>query len=67
VSNYLQIMPSKSIELPPRVAKAFVRDMRAFFKAKDQLKRDARNIPIRDTINSDAPCDGGFVPPPSVS
>jgi hypothetical protein len=33
-------MPSKPIELPPRVAKDFVRDMRAFFKAKDQLKRD---------------------------
>jgi hypothetical protein len=23
----------------------------------------ARNIPIRDTINSGALCDGGFVPP----
>jgi hypothetical protein len=31
-------MPTKSIELPPHVAKAFVRDMRAFFKAKDQKK-----------------------------
>jgi hypothetical protein len=30
----------KNIELPPRVAAAFVRDMRAFFKAKDQLKQD---------------------------
>jgi hypothetical protein len=26
-------MPSKPIELPPAVAKAFVRDVRAFFKA----------------------------------
>ena len=26
----------KHIELPPRVAQAFVRDMRAFFKAQDQ-------------------------------
>jgi hypothetical protein len=26
-------MPSKPIELPPEVAKAFVRDMKAFFKA----------------------------------
>jgi hypothetical protein len=33
-------MPTKSIELPPRVAQAFVRDMRAFFKAKNQLKQD---------------------------
>jgi hypothetical protein len=30
----------KHIELPPRVAQAFVKDMRAFFKAKNQLKRD---------------------------
>ena len=33
-------MPIKSIELPPKVAKAFVRDMRAFFQEKNQLKRD---------------------------
>jgi hypothetical protein len=26
-------MPSKPIELPPEVARAFVRDMRAFFAA----------------------------------
>src|SRR5262249_19235178 len=30
----------KPIDLPPQVAKAFVRDVRVFFKAKDQLKRD---------------------------
>ena len=29
-------MPHKPIELPPRVAQAFVRDIRAFFKAKNQ-------------------------------
>src|SRR5262249_9206433 len=28
------------IETPAQVAKAFVRDMKAFFKAKDQLKQD---------------------------
>ena len=33
-------MLRKPIELPPQVAKAFVRDMRAFFKAKDQLMQD---------------------------
>ena len=33
-------VPSKPVELPPRVAKAFVRDMRAFFKEAIQLKRD---------------------------
>jgi hypothetical protein len=33
-------MPRKPTELPPRVAKAFVRDLRAFFKAKNQLKQD---------------------------
>jgi hypothetical protein len=30
----------KQIELPPGVAKAFVRDMRAFHAEKDRLKRD---------------------------
>ena len=39
ITAYLQPMP-KHIELPPRVAQAFVRDMRAFFKAKNQLKQD---------------------------
>src|SRR5262245_2800536 len=38
-NGYLPAMP-KHIELPTRVAQAFVRDMRAFFKAKDQLKQD---------------------------
>jgi hypothetical protein len=33
-------MPNKPIELPPKVGQAFVRDMRAFFKAKNQLKQD---------------------------
>jgi hypothetical protein len=33
-------MSSKSIELPPRVAQAFVRDMRAFFAAPNMLKQD---------------------------
>ena len=26
--------------LPPEVTKAFVRDVRAFFRAKDQMKKD---------------------------
>ena len=34
------IVPNKPIELPPKMAQAFVRDMRAFFKAKNQLKQD---------------------------
>jgi hypothetical protein len=34
------IMPNKPIELPPKVRQAFVRDVRAFFKAKNQLKQD---------------------------
>jgi hypothetical protein len=33
-------MPRKSIELPPSVARAFVRDMRLFFKEKNAIKRD---------------------------
>jgi hypothetical protein len=30
----------KPVELPPEVARAFVRDMRAYFKADGQNKRD---------------------------
>jgi len=33
-------MLRKQLELPPESAKAFVRDRRLFFKAKDQNKRD---------------------------
>jgi len=33
-------MPSKPIELPPRVAKAFVNDMRAFLATPNTLKQD---------------------------
>ena len=33
-------MPSKPPDLPIEVAKAFVRDMRAFHAAKDSLKKD---------------------------
>jgi hypothetical protein len=42
----------KQLELPPAVAKAFVRDMRAYFKAKDQNKRD--EIAARDYHGYDA-------------
>jgi hypothetical protein len=35
-----RMLRSKPLELPPEVAKAFVSDMRAYFKAKDQNKRD---------------------------
>jgi hypothetical protein len=33
-------MPSKPIEVPPAIAKAFVRDMRAFHAEKSPIKRD---------------------------
>jgi hypothetical protein len=33
-------MLRKRLELPPEVAKAFVRDMRAYFKAEGQNQRD---------------------------
>ena len=33
-------MPNKPLELPLAVAKAFARDMRAFFEAESQLKQD---------------------------
>ena len=39
-SQYFQTMLRKQLELPPEVAQAFARDMRAYFKAKDQNKRD---------------------------
>lgn len=34
-------MPRKPIELPPEVARRFVRDMRAYFAEKDGIKADA--------------------------
>jgi hypothetical protein len=33
-------MPRKEIELPPTVARAFVKDMKAFFAENDAIKRD---------------------------
>jgi hypothetical protein len=33
-------MPRKPLELPPAVARNFVRDMRAFFAGKDGIKKD---------------------------
>jgi predicted DNA-binding protein (UPF0278 family) len=33
-------MPRRELSIPPKVAKEFVRDMRAFFKAGNQLKED---------------------------
>ena len=38
--SYLQSMLRKQLEIPPEAAKAFVRDMKAFFKAKGQLMQD---------------------------
>ena len=33
-------MPIKPIELPPKVARRFVEDMRAYFAEKNAIKRD---------------------------
>jgi hypothetical protein len=33
-------MPSKPIELPPKVAKTFVKHMRAFYSERSAIKRD---------------------------
>jgi hypothetical protein len=33
---YFEAMPSKPIELPPKVAKAFLADLRAFHSERDQ-------------------------------
>ena len=53
-------MPNKPIELPPKVAQAFVRDMRAFFKAKNQLKQDEiAPLCLSETTGQEAPADEG--------
>jgi hypothetical protein len=33
-------MPTKPLELPLKVARAFIRDLQAFFKARTQLEQD---------------------------
>jgi hypothetical protein len=33
-------MPRKPIDLPPAAARRFIEDMRAFFKATNQIKQD---------------------------
>jgi hypothetical protein len=33
-------MPRKPIELPPEVARRFIKDMRAYFAEKNAIKRD---------------------------
>jgi hypothetical protein len=40
VKRNAQPMPTKSLELPLKVAQAFARDMRAFFEARTQLEQD---------------------------
>src|SRR5262245_23551459 len=39
-SAYILAMLRKQLVIPPEAAKAFVRDMRAFFKARSRLKQD---------------------------
>jgi hypothetical protein len=41
-------MPRKPIELPPAVARDFVRDMKAFFAEPNAIKRD--EIAIRQLV-----------------
>jgi hypothetical protein len=41
-------MPRKAIELPPEVARDFVRDMHAFFAENSAIKRD--EIAIRQLV-----------------
>lgn len=38
--SYIRPMPSKPIELRPEVARAFVKDMRAFFAEPNAIKAD---------------------------
>jgi hypothetical protein len=52
-------MPSKPPDLPIEVAKAFVRDMRAFHAAKDSLKKDeiaAKQLLASETATIQASC-----------
>jgi hypothetical protein len=44
----LKAMPRKPIELPPAVARAFVRDMNAYFAETNLIKRD--EIAIRQLV-----------------
>jgi hypothetical protein len=37
---YFVAMPSKPLDLPPDVARAFVQDMRAYFAEENPIKRD---------------------------
>jgi hypothetical protein len=37
---YIHAMPRKPVELPPKVAKAFLADMHAFFTEKNKVKAD---------------------------
>jgi hypothetical protein len=39
-NDYLRRMPRKPIELPPAIARAFVKDMRASFAEENAIKRD---------------------------
>jgi hypothetical protein len=41
-------MPRQPLELPPEIARAFVRDMHAFFAEKNQIK--ASEIAIRQLV-----------------
>jgi hypothetical protein len=40
-SAFFPLMTGKPLDLPPAVARAFVKDMRAYFAEPNQIKRDA--------------------------
>jgi hypothetical protein len=44
-------MMRKQLDIPPEAAKAFVRDIKAFFKAKGQLKQDEIAAVMRAIIS----------------
>jgi hypothetical protein len=59
LTAYIGGMPHKPIELPPEVAKAFVRDMRAFFAAgHNTIKADgiawAAAVPAQAALSGQA-------------
>jgi hypothetical protein len=49
-------MSPKHLELPPEIAQAFVRDMRAFFKTKIQLERDETAAKQCFALQQHVPC-----------
>jgi hypothetical protein len=64
---YIRSMPRKPIELPPVVARAFVKNMRAFLAEENTIKRDeiAARHPRPDELRLSG-LDEGIEPLPRI-